>query len=94
VGLRQQICPDQLVGGDRIALYDEAGGWTSGFRWHGAKADVDGIGEDARHALREDDIVGRSHQVARRILGSSPTWRANCQMVRSRQPTGVLILVV
>jgi hypothetical protein len=27
-------------------------------------------------------------------LGSSPTWRANCQMVRSRQPTGVLILVV
>jgi hypothetical protein len=22
-------------------------------------------------------------------LDSSPTWRANCQMVRSRQPTGV-----
>jgi hypothetical protein len=27
-------------------------------------------------------------------LDSSPTWRADCQMVRSRQPTGVLILVV
>jgi hypothetical protein len=24
----------------------------------------------------------------------TPTWRANCQMVRSGQPTGVLILVV
>jgi hypothetical protein len=23
-----------------------------------------------------------------------PTWRANCQMVRSRQPMGVLIPVV
>jgi hypothetical protein len=23
-----------------------------------------------------------------------PTWRAKCQMVRSRQPTGVLIHVV
>jgi hypothetical protein len=23
-----------------------------------------------------------------------PTWRANCQMVRFRQPTGVLIPVV
>jgi hypothetical protein len=23
-----------------------------------------------------------------------PTWRANCQMVRSRQPTGVLIPMV
>jgi hypothetical protein len=27
-------------------------------------------------------------------LDSSPTWRANCQMVRSRQPMGVLIPVV
>jgi hypothetical protein len=27
-------------------------------------------------------------------LDSSPTWHANCQMVRSRQPTGVLIPVV
>jgi hypothetical protein len=27
-------------------------------------------------------------------LDSSPTWRADCQMVRSRQPTCVLILVV
>jgi hypothetical protein len=25
---------------------------------------------------------------------STPTWRANCQMMRSRQPTGVLIPVV
>jgi hypothetical protein len=24
-------------------------------------------------------------------LAIAPTWRANCQMVRSRQPTGVLI---
>jgi hypothetical protein len=42
----------------------------------------------------EDDVIGRSHRVARRTLDSSPTWRADCQMVRSRQPTGVLILVV
>jgi hypothetical protein len=27
-------------------------------------------------------------------LAITPTWRANCQMVRSGQPTGVLILVV
>jgi hypothetical protein len=27
VGLRQQICPDLLVGGDRVALDDEASGW-------------------------------------------------------------------
>jgi hypothetical protein len=27
-------------------------------------------------------------------LDSSPTWHANCQMVRSRQPTRVLIHVV
>jgi hypothetical protein len=27
-------------------------------------------------------------------LDSSPTWHANCQMVRSRQPTEVLISVV
>jgi hypothetical protein len=38
--------------------------------------------------------LGWSHQVARRTLDSSPTWRANCQMVRSRHPTGVLIPVV
>jgi hypothetical protein len=27
-------------------------------------------------------------------LAVTPTWRANCQMVRSEQPTGVLIPVV
>jgi hypothetical protein len=27
-------------------------------------------------------------------LAITPTWRANCQMVRSVQPTGVLIPVV
>jgi hypothetical protein len=27
-------------------------------------------------------------------LAIAPTWRANCQMVRSGQPTGVLIPVV
>jgi Mrp family chromosome partitioning ATPase len=30
--------------------------------------DVDGVGEDVRHALREDDAVGRSNRVARRTL--------------------------
>jgi hypothetical protein len=29
-----------------------------GFRRHRTKANVDGIGEDVRHALREDDAVG------------------------------------
>jgi hypothetical protein len=33
-----------------------------------AKADVDGVGEEVRHALREDDAIGRSHRVARRTL--------------------------
>jgi hypothetical protein len=47
-----------------------------------------GVGEDIRHALREDDVVGRSHRVARRTLVSAPTWRANCQMFKSKQPTG------
>jgi hypothetical protein len=41
----------------------------------------------------EDDAVGQSHRGARRTL-IPPTWRANCQMVRSKQPTGVLIPVV
>jgi hypothetical protein len=59
-----------------------------------SRADVNGIGEDVRHALQEDDVVGWSHRVARRTLDSSPTWCANCQMVRSRQPTGKLIHVV
>jgi hypothetical protein len=27
-----------------------------------------GVGEDVRHAPREDDAVGRSHRVARRTL--------------------------
>jgi hypothetical protein len=27
-------------------------------------------------------------------LAITPTWRANCQMVRSGQPTGVLIPVI
>jgi hypothetical protein len=29
---------------------------------------VDGVGEDVRHSLQEDDAVGRSHRVARRTL--------------------------
>jgi hypothetical protein len=57
-----------LVGGDRVAFDDEAGGWSGGRRWHLAKADVDGVGEDVRHALREDEAIGRSHRVARRAL--------------------------
>jgi hypothetical protein len=32
-----------LVGGDRIALDDEAGGWSGGFHRHRTKADVDGL---------------------------------------------------
>jgi hypothetical protein len=48
---------------------------------------------DGCRALREDDVVGRSRRVARRTL-IPPTWRANYHMVRSRQPTGVLIPVV
>jgi hypothetical protein len=68
VGFRQQICSELLVGGDRIAFDDEAGSWSGGFRRHLAKADVDGIGEDVHHALREDDSVSRSHRVARRTL--------------------------
>jgi hypothetical protein len=51
VGLLQQICFDLLVGGDRVALNDEAGGWNSGCHRHRAKADVDGVGEKVRHAL-------------------------------------------
>jgi hypothetical protein len=39
VGFRQQICPDLLIGGDRVALDDEADGWSSGFCRHGAEAD-------------------------------------------------------
>jgi hypothetical protein len=34
VGFRQQICPDLLVGGDRVALDDKAGGWSGGFCRH------------------------------------------------------------
>jgi hypothetical protein len=64
VGFHQHICPDLLVGGDRIALDDEATGWSGGFRRHRAEADVDGVGKDVRHALRKDDTVGRSHRVA------------------------------
>jgi hypothetical protein len=41
--------------------------------------DVDGIGEEVRYALWEDDVVGRSHRVARRTLISpvpgAPTIR-------------------
>jgi hypothetical protein len=34
------------------------------FCWHGAEADVDGIGKDVHHALRENDVVCQSHRVA------------------------------
>jgi hypothetical protein len=64
----QQICPDLLVEGDRVALDDKAGDWSSGFRRHGTEADVNRIGEDVCHALREDDAGSRSHEVARRTL--------------------------
>jgi hypothetical protein len=94
VGFYQQICPDLLVGSDRISLDDEASGWSSGFFWHRTKAYVDGIGEDVHPALQEDNVVGRSHRVAGRTLDSSPNLCANCRMVRSKQPMGMLILVV
>jgi hypothetical protein len=42
-----------LVGGDRIAFDDEVGGWGDGCRLHRAEADVDGVGEEARHAFWE-----------------------------------------
>jgi hypothetical protein len=51
VGFCQQICLDMLVGGDRVALNDEADGCSSGFHRHQAEVDVDRIGEDVRHAL-------------------------------------------
>jgi hypothetical protein len=57
VGFRQQICSDLLVGGDHIALNDEAGSWSDGFLQHGAEANVDGIGNDVCHAPWEDDVV-------------------------------------
>jgi hypothetical protein len=44
VGFRQQIRSDLLVNGDRVALDDEASGWSSGCRRHRAKADVGGVG--------------------------------------------------
>jgi hypothetical protein len=44
VGFLRQICFDLLVGSDRVALDDEAGGWSGGCRRHRAKADVDGVG--------------------------------------------------
>jgi hypothetical protein len=68
VGFLRQICFDLLVGGDRIAFDDEARGWSSGCCRHRAKVDDNGVGEEFRHALREDDDVGRSHRVARRTL--------------------------
>jgi hypothetical protein len=47
-----------LVGSDRVAFDDKASGWSDGFLLHGAKADVDGVGEEVYHALWEDDAVG------------------------------------
>jgi hypothetical protein len=60
-GFLQYIGFDLLVGGDRVAFDDEASGWSGGFRRHRAEADVDEVSEDVRHALREDDAIGRSH---------------------------------
>jgi hypothetical protein len=57
VGFRQHIGFNKLVGGDCIALNDEEGGWSGGFCRHRAEADVDGIGEEVRHAFREDDVT-------------------------------------
>jgi hypothetical protein len=58
VGFLRQICFDLLVGGDCVAFDDEAGGWSGGSHRRRAIADVDGVGEEVRHALREDDAVG------------------------------------
>jgi hypothetical protein len=57
VGFRQQIRVDLLVGGDRVALDDEVSGRSDGFCRYRAEADVDGIGEEVRHALGEDDVT-------------------------------------
>jgi Fe-S oxidoreductase len=43
VGFHQQICLDLLVGGEGVALDDEACGWSGGFRWHQAEADAIGL---------------------------------------------------
>jgi hypothetical protein len=45
VGFRQHICPNLLVGGYRIAFYDEEGGWSGGFHRNQVEADVDEIGK-------------------------------------------------
>jgi hypothetical protein len=47
----------------------------------------------ARMSTMLSGAIARSHRVARRTL-IPPTWCANCQMVRFRQPTGILIPVV
>jgi hypothetical protein len=51
VGFLQQTCFVLLVGGDRIAFDDEAGGWSGGSFRHRAKEDVDVVGEEVCHAL-------------------------------------------
>jgi hypothetical protein len=56
-GFFQQIGSDLLVGGDRSALDDVACGWNGGSNRHRANEDVDGVGEDVHHALREDDAA-------------------------------------
>jgi hypothetical protein len=88
VGFRQQIYSDLLVGSDSVALDDKASGWSGGLRRHRAEADVDRDGEDVRHALREDDAVGRSHRVARRTLDSSPTWAPTVRWLDIDSPHG------
>jgi hypothetical protein len=55
VGFLQQIYSDLLVSGDRVALDDEASGWSSGSHRHRAKVDVDGISENVCLKDRNDE---------------------------------------
>jgi hypothetical protein len=55
VGFRQQICPDLLVGGDRVTRQTAGAVDFAGME---PKQMSTGVGDDVRHTLREDDAVG------------------------------------
>jgi hypothetical protein len=52
-------------------------------RREGTKADLHEVGEDVRHARRENNA--RSAAMLHSEFLISPTWRANCQGVRPAQ---------
>jgi hypothetical protein len=96
VGFCQQICFDLLVRSDRV---------PSMTRQVAGAVDSNGIEpKQMSTGLRRMSVMlsGKmtllveviKHRVARRTLDSSPTWHANCQMFRTRQPTWGSTLVV